>query len=182
MQQLAAQRIVETLYRMLRSAVSRLQWDAAVGESGTYLNYDTAVSREHSLERGECAVNIAEVGYVRDALIICRRHFPDRRKNRNHCVVDPYVDWPKLAFNCLGRSIDFVRVGYVHCQNQRASAEIFHLTSCGFKSVSSASKECDMSTLERKRTDDRAAQAGRRSRYHHHLRSARGYRTPFAFG
>src|SRR5687767_11068675 len=151
MQQLAAQRIVETLYRMLRSAVSRLQWDAAVGESGTYLNYDTAVSREHSLERGQCAVNIAEVGYLRDALIICRRHFPYGRENRNHCVVDPYVDWPKLAFNCLGRLIDFVRIGYVQRQNKRASAERFNLTSCGFKSVSSASEESDMSTLACKR-------------------------------
>src|SRR5687767_11603815 len=136
---------------MLGSTVSRLQRDAAVGESRTDLNNDTAVSWEHPLERGECAVNKAEIGDVRDPLIICRRHFLDGRENRNHCVVDPYVDWTKLAFNCLGRLIDFVRIGYVQRQNKRASAERFNLTSCGFKSVSSASEESDMSTLACKR-------------------------------
>src|SRR5205823_9640383 len=47
--QLAAQRFCKTFQSVLRSAVGGLQWNRAISESGTDLDDDAAITRQHSL-------------------------------------------------------------------------------------------------------------------------------------
>jgi hypothetical protein len=105
-QQLRTQRVGEAADRVLCSAVSRLQRNAAVCESRADLNNDTAISRNHVSQRGHGSMHNSEVGDFGYPLKLLHVHLLKRREHGHHCVIDPDVDWSKLPFNRRCRRLD----------------------------------------------------------------------------
>ena len=56
-------------------------------------------------------MNEAKIQHLRYAPVIGRFHLLDRRKDADHGIVDPDVDWPEVLFDLAGRSVHRIIVG-----------------------------------------------------------------------
>ena len=165
--QLAAERFRESLYRVLRAAIGRLERDAAVRERRSDLHNRSAIARQHPFERCERAVDDAEIRHLGDALDFVGLQLLDRREHRHHRVVDPDVDGAELTLDALGRRVDLRRVGDVDRQDQGASSFLLDFAARGLQSVDAARDEADRriaAVSPRERAGRRAANARRGAR------------------
>ncbi len=122
MQELAAERIAKALDGVLRCAIRGLERNPAIRQGGADLNDRAMIARKHALERGECAVNITEVGHFGNALEFLRGHLLDRRKNRSHRHVHPDVDRSESFLHLRGSGFDCIGIGHIGRQDERATA------------------------------------------------------------
>src|SRR5881398_2310863 len=106
MKQLAPERIAESLNGVLGSAVTCLQWNAAISQRGADLNDHPAIARQHSTQSGKSAIYVSQIGDFSDALKFFRGRFFHWRKHRCHRVVDPHVDRAKLLFGLCRGGLD----------------------------------------------------------------------------
>ena len=158
-QQLRAQRIAETLDRVLGGAVRRLQRDAAIGERRADLHDDAAIARLHPPQRRQRSVDDAEIGDLGDGAVFVRLHLDDGREDARHGVVDPYVDGPELLFE-RGRSLfNCVGVGDIRLQHQRASPGMRDVARRAFEPCAAAGEQPYRCAAARKQARDGAADA-----------------------
>ena len=123
-EQLRPQRFREALDRVLGGAVGGLQRDGPVRQPGAHLDDGARVARQHVLERGQRAVDVAEIGDFGDPAVLLGTHLLDRRKDADHGVVDPHVDGTQLALDPLGRCLDGRGIGDVRRERERPSSGV----------------------------------------------------------
>ena len=109
----AAQRIGEARDCVFGSTVSGLQWDTAISQRRPNLNNRAVIARQHPLQRSQGAVNHAKIRHLSDTLVFFRLHFFDRRENRCHGIIDPYVNGSELSFYRGGGLLDLSRIRHV---------------------------------------------------------------------
>ncbi len=116
--QLAAQRLVEALNRVLGAAVGALERNAAVGERQAHLDDRAPVARLHPLQRGHRPVDEAEIRHLGDAPELVGLDLVEGREHRDHRVVDPDVDRAELRLDAAGCVLELPCVAYVHLEHE----------------------------------------------------------------
>jgi hypothetical protein len=128
---------------VFRRAIRALQWNAAIRQRAPDLDNHPAIARQHPFQRGECAVNVTEVGHFSHAAKFLRLHFLDRGKDGRHRVVDPDVDGAQLGFDLGGCCFNFLRVCNIHRNNERHSTKFFDLAPCRCQSIRATCNQSD---------------------------------------
>jgi len=121
-QQLAAQRLVEALDRVLGPAVRGLQGDATVGQRGPHLHDGPGVAGGHPLQGGHGGVDEAEVVDLGDPLVLLRSDLLERGEHGGERHVHPHVDGAELVLDALGCGLDLAGVGDVGGHHQGPAA------------------------------------------------------------
>ena len=85
---------MKALHGMLCSTIGRLKRNASVGKCRPYLYNDPAISWQHSFQRRKRSINNTEISNFSHTLVFDRCHCDNWRKNRDHCIVDPNINWP----------------------------------------------------------------------------------------
>ena len=172
--QLTAQRLGESLDRVLGGAVGALQRYAPVGQRRADLHDHAAIAIAHALEREDRPVHHAEVGDLGDAPVLLRGDLAHRREHRHHRVVDPHVDRPELALDRGGSGAHAVGIGHVGLEAQRASAVALELGGRGSQAVCAPRHDRHRRPLARERPGRGAADTrGRASDRDHPWRVVR---------
>src|SRR5688572_6325591 len=175
MNQLATQRVMETLDGVLCGTISRLQWDTSISKSGTNLQYHTTISRQHSFQSWQSSMNHTEISHLCDSFVLFRPHFLHRRENRNHRVVDPNIDGTELTFNCFRSVLNCLGIGHVRCYHEGFAAQRFNISSRSFETVTTARDESDVRSLFAKSPSDRSTQTRRSASDNYHLGRGMGF-------
>jgi hypothetical protein len=137
-QQFGAQRILKALERVLGGAIGRLQRNAAVGERRADEHDRPRIARQHVLERGASAVDLAEESHVVHPAEFLEAHVHEPREDSGECVVDPDVDVAELGGHLARGALDLLGVGNVGLEDQGAAAELLDLFSRGLQPVEAA--------------------------------------------
>jgi len=87
--ELTAQAVGEGSDRELRRAVRRLQGDRPMGQRRADLHDRPAIALAHAAQRGQRAVNGAEIVDLHDPPVVLRRDLPREGQDGGHRVVDP---------------------------------------------------------------------------------------------
>ena len=106
MDQFRADGIGEAADSVFCAAISGLEGNTPIGESGAHLHDRSAISWNHELQSRHRSINNAEVSYFSYALEFLRIHFVEAGKHRDHGIVDPDVDRPKTGLDGDRRSLD----------------------------------------------------------------------------
>jgi hypothetical protein len=125
--ELGSESLRESLDRVFRSTVRRLERDGAIGERGAHLYDHAAVARLHPAKRRQGAVDISQIGHIGDAPEFLRRHIERRGQDRDHRIVDPDIDRPKVPLDGLRRFFHLTVVGHIRGEDECLSAGLFHL-------------------------------------------------------
>ena len=116
-QQLAAQRLVEALDRVLGAAVRRLQRDPAVGQRRPDLDDRAAVAGAHPLQHGHRGVDVAQVADLGGPPVLLRRDVVEPCEDRRERDVDPDVDRPSSSSIRSAAASTWSGVGHVGTTN-----------------------------------------------------------------
>ena len=152
----------ESLARVLRAAVRRLQRDAAEGERRADLDDRAAVALGHPLQRGARPPDHAVVRDVGRAPVLVRLDVEELRVDRRHRVVDPDVDRPELALRRLRGRLDLVGVGDVGREDERLAAAFLDLGGDALETRLGRGRGARSSRRPREPARGRAADAARR--------------------
>jgi hypothetical protein len=125
--ELAAQRLGETVDRVLAAAVGGLQRDAARAEGRAHLDDDTVVARPHPGQRGHGAVHEAEVGNLGDPPELLGGGLRERGEDRGERHVDPHVDRAERLLDLLSGRLDLGVVRHVGRQGEGHPALALHV-------------------------------------------------------
>jgi hypothetical protein len=112
-----------------------LQRNATISQRAADLNDDAAIARLHAPQRRKRAVNGAEISDIGDTFVLFRLHFFDRRKDRNHRVVYPDVDWPETLFDRDGRGFHGGGIGHIARQHERFASERLDVPRRAFEAI-----------------------------------------------
>jgi hypothetical protein len=104
MQELAAQRLGEPVDRMLASAISGLQRNAAFAKGRADLNDDAVVARPHPAQSRHGAVHEPQVCHVGDAPEFLRRGLREWGEHRSERHVTHTSIGPKVYSICVAAS------------------------------------------------------------------------------
>src|SRR5207249_4618874 len=107
---------------MLGRAISRLEWNASIGQSRADLDNRAAIARQHALQSRESAIHNTEIGDFGDPFVLLWFHLLDRRKDRGHSIVYPNVDRSQLRFDRVSCSFDSCRDRHVSWNDEGRSA------------------------------------------------------------
>jgi len=114
-------------------------------------------------------VHISEISHFGHAAIVLGRHLLDRRKDGDHCVVDPNVNRTEFTFDGRGRFLDGRGVRDVQRHNERPPAGSLDLASGRLQSVAAAGQQSDAGLILGKLADHGASDPSRRPGHHHHF-------------
>ena len=120
--QFAAQGVRESTDGELRSAVRRLQRNRPVAQGRADLEDRALVSTPHVAQGRERAVNLSEIGDLRNPPHFRGSQTGSRREDRRHRVVDPNVDSSPVGHHLRRRRFDGFGIGYVGRDRQRLPA------------------------------------------------------------
>ncbi len=121
--QLAAQRLLEPLDRVLGAAVRRLEGNPAVRQRRAHLDDRPAIARQHPLERGLGSPHRPQIGHPRGSLVFLGCDVVEEREHGRHRVVHPDVDRAEMIFDRRGGSPDSLEVAHVSSVGVRGAAE-----------------------------------------------------------
>ena len=143
-EQLAAEGLGEALDRVLGPAVRGLEGDGAVAEGGADLDDHAPVAGPHAGQRGERAVDLAQVGHAGDPGELGGRRLRDGGEDSRHGRVDPHVDGPQLVLRPLGGAVDGIGVGHVEREDEGPPPRRLHLLRRRLQPVASPGEEGDV--------------------------------------
>ena len=104
-----------------------------------------AVARQHEAQRGEHAVDVAEVGDLGRASDLRGVGIPDGREDGCHRIVDPDVDGAELPLDLVRRGVYLSRIGDVHTDRQgSATAGTANIGNGGLQTRSGTSDQGDV--------------------------------------
>ena len=132
---------------MLARAVGGLERDAAVGQRAADLDDVAAVAREHALERGQRAVDVAEIADLGHALELGGGHVAHEGEDAGHGDVDPDVDRAQLALDPLRGGLHPVGIGHVAGDDDRLAAQRFDVALRALQRLHPAGDEADVRAL-----------------------------------
>lgn len=165
--ELAAQRLVEPLDRVLGGAVGRLQRDAAPAQRRADLHDRPAVARAHHVQRGEVAVDAAEVRHLGDAPEVLRGGIAHLAQDGGHRVVDPDIDRAELALDAVRGLHDAIGGGDVERQDERPPAGRFDIAPRALEPGPSTGDQPHVIALLREAHRGRPPDPGRSARDDH---------------
>ena len=148
---------------VLRGAVRRLQWNAAVRERRAHVHNDTPITGQHAFQRRERAVHVSEIRDLGDTPEFFARHLFHGREDRRHGVVDPDVDRSERALDVVGRAFDGRSIGDVQWEHQRPATARFDVLTRGLQAVASARDQSDCRATLGESLGDCSPEAGRRA-------------------
>ena len=119
-----------------------------------------AIARLHSFERGEGAVDVAEIADFGHAFEFVRRGVFDESEDAGHGNVDPNVDRPQLAFDAFGRGFHGFGIGDVALQDDGFAPARFDIALGACQGFTTTREKADVSAFcFRKHTRRGAAHA-----------------------
>src|SRR5438874_4702039 len=135
---------------MLGRAISRLEWNASIGQSRADLDNRAAIARQHALQNRESTIHNAEIGDFGDPFVLLWFHLLDWRENRSHSIVHPDVDRSQFLLDRIGCLFDSRRIRHVGWDDEGRSAQVLNLAFCRLQSVKAPREQADLGSMSRK--------------------------------
>jgi len=160
---LAAQRLGESVDRVLASAVSGLQRDAARPERRAHLHDDAAVARPHPGQGHHGAVHEPEVGDLGHPPELLGRGLREGGEHGGERHVDPHVDRAQGLFDLLGGGFDLGEVRHVRRDGKGRPSCPLHVTHGAVQAGLTARDQPDLGPALGEHACHRPPDAGARS-------------------
>src|SRR5437867_12079150 len=132
---------------MLGRAISRLEWNASVGQSRADLDNRAAIARQHALQSRESAIHNTEIGDFGDPFVLLWFHLLDWRENRSHSIVHPDIDRSQFLFDQSCCLFDSCRIRNVGWDDESGPAQVLNLAFCGLQSLEAARQQADLGSM-----------------------------------